>query len=209
MTEEEAQAWLRESLAVSRETWEKLDAFRGLLLAENEAQNLISRATVPHVWARHIVDSAQLITLAQSRGRGWLDLGSGPGLPGIVLAILSDDPVHLVEMRKGRVAFLETAASTLGLRHVQVHGCKVEALRIAPVDVITARAFAPLGKLFALAHRFSTAKTCWVLPKGKSARTELESVAGTWQGVFHVKHSLTDPDSDILVAEGVRKTGNA
>lgn len=78
---------------VSRETWEKLDGYVQILLSEMDQQNLIAESTRDHVWARHIADSAQLLTLADSAGEGlWIDLGSGAGLPAIVIAILSDRP---------------------------------------------------------------------------------------------------------------------
>lgn len=209
MTEDEAKAWLRDHLSVSRETEERLAAFAALVAEENERQNLVSAATIPHIWSRHILDSAQLLALADQRSGAWLDLGSGPGFPGIVIAILTGGAVHLVEERKGRVAFLERACAALGLEQARVHGCKVERLAIPPVDIITARAFAPLGKLFTLAHSFSTQKTLWLLPKGKSAHAELASVRGTWQGVFHVKQSITDAEAAIITATGVRRTGKA
>jgi 16S rRNA (guanine527-N7)-methyltransferase len=209
ISEDEARDWLRTTLSVSRETEARLAAFVDLVVAENEQQNLVSAATIPHIWARHILDSAQLLVLAEGRSGAWLDLGSGPGFPGIVLAILTGGPVHMVEERKARVAFLERACEALGLDQARVHGCKVQRLSLPPVDVITARAFAPLPKLFALAHGFSTQKTLWVLPKGKSAHAELESVRGTWQGMFHVKQSITDADSAIITATGVRRTGKA
>lgn len=208
MTEDEARSWFRKALSVSRETEAQLEAFAALVVEENARQNLVSAATLPHIWARHMVDSGQLVTLANAGSdAAWLDLGSGPGFPGIVIAILCGGPVHLVEERKGRIAFLERVAYTLGLTNVHVHGCKVERLKIAPVDVITARAFAPLPKLLTLAHSFSTQKTLWLLPKGKSAHAELESVRGTWQGVFHVKQSITDAEAAIITATGVRRAG--
>ena len=208
MTEDEARSWFRTALSVSRETEAQLEAFAALVVEENARQNLVSTATLPYIWARHMVDSGQLVALAGAASdAAWLDLGSGPGFPGIVLAILCGGPVHLVEERKGRIAFLERVAETLGLANVHVHGCKVERLSLPPVDIITARAFAPLPKLFTLAHSFSTQKTLWLLPKGKSAHAELESVRGTWQGVFHVKQSITDAEAAIITATGVRRAG--
>lgn len=204
MTEDEAQAWLRDQLHVDDGRMAKLAAFADMVIAENEHQNLISPGSVARIWARHIVDSAQLAAIAAGEG-GWLDLGTGAGFPGIVVAILRDGPVHCVEARKGRVAFLERAADTLGLSNVNLHLCRLEALHTAPAMVISARAFAPLPKLLSLAHRFSTENTLWLLPKGRSAQSELESVRTTWQGLFHVKQSVTDPDSGILVAKGVRR----
>ncbi len=206
MTEEDAQDWLRQTLNVSRETLDKLARYRTLVLEGAEEQNLIARSTFDVFWTRHIVDSAQLLPLAAEAGEGdWLDLGSGAGMPGLVIACLSGRPMHLVEERRGRIAFLNRAIAELDLPHAQVFGCKVQALRHASAAIISARAFAPLPKLFELAHSFSTQKTVWLLPKGRSARDELVNAQHNWQGTFHVKPSLTDSEAAILVATGVRK----
>jgi 16S rRNA (guanine527-N7)-methyltransferase len=207
VTEDEAKIWLVDTLGVSRETKAQLDAFRQMVIAENAHQNLVSAASIPHFWVRHIVDSAQLLAFVGGDGKpdaAWLDLGTGAGFPGMVIAILRNAPIHLVEERRKRHEFLAQSASTLGLDHVTVHGCRVETLNIPPVGVISARAFAPLPKLFAAALPFSRKKTVWLLPKGRSAKEELESARSAWQGVFHVKQSLTDPDAAIIVATGVR-----
>ncbi len=206
MTEDEAQDWLRSELRVSRETLDKLGRYRSLVLAGAEEQNLIARSTFDVFWTRHIVDSAQLVPLSEGVGPGdWLDLGSGAGMPGIIVAILSKRPVHLVEERRGRVAFLNRVIQELDLANAQVFGCKVQALKHKPAAIISARAFAPLPKLFELAHSFSTQKTLWLLPKGRSAREEVESARENWQGAFHVKQSLTDSEAAIVVATDVRK----
>lgn len=206
MTEDEAQDWLRSELRVSRETLDKLGRYRSLVLAGAEEQNLIARSTFDVFWTRHIVDSAQLVPLSEGVGPGdWLDLGSGAGMPGIIVAILSKRLVHLVEERRGRVAFLNRVIQELDLANAQVFGCKVQALKHKPAAIISARAFAPLPKLFELAHSFSTQKTLWLLPKGRSAREEVESARENWQGAFHVKQSLTDSEAAIVVATDVRK----
>lgn len=206
MTEDDARAWLAETLHVSRETLDQLEAYRAMVLAETAHQNLIARSTFDVFWTRHIVDSAQLMLHLDGAPEGdWLDLGAGAGLPGIVIALLGTRTVHLVEERKGRIGFLQRVVEGLGLANAQVHGCKVEALRLAPASIITARAFAPLPKLLDLGARFSRPETLWLLPKGRSAREEVEKVRGTWQGVFHVKHSITDAEAAIIVAQGVRK----
>ncbi len=206
MTEDDARAWLAETLHVSRETLDQLAAYRAMVLAETAHQNLIARSTFDVFWTRHIVDSAQLMLHLDGAPEGdWLDLGAGAGLPGIVIALLGTRTVHLVEERKGRIGFLQRVVEGLGLANAQVHGCKVEALRLAPAAIITARAFAPLPKLLDLGARFSRPETLRLLPKGRSAREEVEKVRGTWQGVFHVKHSITDAEAAIIVAQGVRK----
>jgi 16S rRNA (guanine527-N7)-methyltransferase len=211
MTEEEAVAWLKHDLGVSRETMERLDALRGLVLAENERQNLIGAASIPHFWARHIVDSAQLLPhlWQEKQDDAWLDLGTGAGFPGLVVALLRNAPVHLVEARRRRHEFLREVVAQLGMDHVTVHGCRVESLLLPPMGVISARAFAPMPKLLQLGSRFSRNGTVWLLPKGRSAKEEVESARVSWQGVFHVKQSITDPEAAIVVATGVRSKGRA
>ncbi len=208
MNEAEAKAWLIDAMDVSRETLEQLDALRALVIAENEKQNLISAASIPYFWTRHIVDSAQLLTLANDDDcENWLDLGTGAGFPGMVIAILRGFPVTLVESRRRRTDFLSESAEKLGLVHVDVCGGRLETLPSAPFSVISARAFAPLHRLLPLAHSFSTTKTVWLLPKGRGAREEIESIKDAWRGMFHVKQSLTDPTSAIIVATQVAKKG--
>ena len=205
MDEARAKAWLAD-LGVSRETRERLDQFVALLREENARQNLVSAASLDQVYARHIVDSIQLWQLAPE-ARSWLDLGSGAGLPGLILAILSDAPVTLVESRRLRAEWLQRATETLRLSNVRVEAARLELVKSFPVAVIAARAFAPLPKLFALAHRFSTEETLWILPKGRSAVEELASVAATWHGMFHMEPSITDSDSAIIVARHVKPKG--
>lgn len=208
MTEDEARAWIAAQWDVSRETWAKLDRYIALLFAAMEQQNLIAESTRDHVWARHIVDSAQLLPLAAAAADGpWIDLGSGAGLPGIVVAILSDRPVTLVESRRKRIDFLEAAAANVGLRHVAIFGGRVETVPAAQAAVISARAYAPLPRLLDSAVHLSTEKTLWLLPKGRNAENELEAIRPTWQGAFHVERSVTDPESAIIVAHSVKRKG--
>ena len=205
MTEDEAKAWLLETRGVSRETFDKLDALRHLVLAESLQQNLISAASADLMWARHIVDSAQLIPLAGANKGPWLDLGTGAGFPGLVVAILESRPVILVESRRKRVEFLKSVVDTLDLKNVIMHGGRLEQLSDRPASVISARAFAPLSKLLDAAFRYSRNGTVWVLPKGRSAREELETITHSWQGVFHVEQSITDTDAAIIVARDVKR----
>ena len=204
MTEQEAQDWLRDNFDVSRETWEKLELFLRLLVEEMDRQNLISKASAEHIWARHVVDSAQLLLLARQKqgGKLWLDLGTGAGFPGMIVALLSNYEVHMVESRARRVAFLEHMVSQLAMTNASIIGRRLEAIDSFPVDIISARAFAPLDKLLSLSHRFSTEKTVWLLPKGKNAVRELKGLSPKRQKMFHVEHSLTDPDAGILVGIG-------
>jgi len=203
MTEEEARAWLQDR-DVSRGTMDRLARFADLVLAENNQQNLISKSTEPHIWARHVVDSAQLFFLAPDSD-SWHDLGSGPGFPGIVIAILSDAPITLIEPRRRRVEFLQGVIDQLGLVHAIVDPRRAEQSRRPPADTLTARAYAPLDRIFASAGHLATANARWVLPKGRNAVSELEATRKTWHGVFHVEQSVTDRDSSIIVATQVRR----
>jgi len=187
---------------VSRETVEKLEAYVALLKDENERQNLVSAASLGDVWDRHVIDSAQLVRFGPDAKAAWVDVGSGPGLPGIVIACLVDGPVTLVEPRRLRADFLHKVAESLDLR-VSVACAKVERVE-GCFDVITGRAVAQLGKFFEISNHLSTGKSRWVLPKGRSAQSELADVRRAWQGVFHVERSVTDAESFIVVATGVR-----
>lgn len=187
---------------VSRETFEKLDAYVKLLREENERQNLVSAATLEQAWDRHIIDSAQLIRYEPAPGSAWIDIGSGAGLPGIVVACLVAGPVTLVEPRRLRSEFLHKVCESLVL-HATVHCSRAERVE-GRFDVITARAVAPLTKLLKISAHLSTRKTVWALPKGRNAEGELAEAKRTWQGAFHVERSVTDADSLIVVATGVR-----
>lgn len=206
MDEAGARAWLRDTFDVSRETLARLDDFIDLLRQENERQNLVSRSTLDQVWNRHIADSAQLLLHAPPRAEHWLDLGTGAGFPGLIVGLLHTGPVTLVEQRAKRAAFLREAAAALGLpTRTRIVQSRIETVEASPFDVISARAFAPLDRLFALGERFATTKTRWVLPKGKNANSELEAAESSWQGEFRLEPSRTDADSSIVVAEGVRR----
>lgn len=206
MTEDEARAWLI-AKNVSRETLGLLEAYVELLLQEAERQNLISESTKDHIWSRHIVDSAQLLDWApeNTSGGDWIDLGSGAGLPGIVIALLSDWKVVLIESRRKRIEFLEVAVHQLGLANVVVEGSRTEKLSVPKAaSVISARAFAPLPKLFEAAYHLADAGTFWLLPKGKSWQSDVEAASQQWKGTFHVEQSVTDSESAIVIARGVR-----
>jgi 16S rRNA (guanine527-N7)-methyltransferase len=202
VTEQEARAQLH----VSRETLDRLDGFVALLREETAHQNLVSRVSLDHVWARHILDSAQLARFAPPGARNWIDLGTGAGFPGLVVALLHPARITMVEPRKLRADFLQRAADLLGVADkVEIRCAKVEAIAATPADVISARAFAPLGRIFALAARFSTDETVWILPKGRTAQTELEAASASWQGGFRLEPSLTDADARIIVGRGVHR----
>lgn len=202
MTEAEALEWLTTSRGVSRETIEKLESFVAFLKREAVSQNLVSASTLEHIWARHIADSAQLLSFVTDgpRPTNWIDLGSGAGFPGLIIALLSDYEVTLVESRARRIDYLQRAVDMLDLAgRVTVAGTTLEKVPTAPYSVISARAFAPLPKLFTLAARFSTNNTLWLLPKGRNAAIEWEDARNAWMGEFTVEQSITDSEAGILV----------
>lgn len=188
---------------------ERLDTLVASLREENLRQNLVSAASLDHVWQRHIADSAQLLDHVSREtldGALWMDLGAGAGFPGLVIAAMRPEVrVLLVESRRRRVEWLESIIEKLDLSRGSVAGTRLEMLEGPPARVISARAFAPLEKLLRLSARFSTADTCWVLPKGRSAALELQGVSGKWQRLFHVEQSATDPEAAILVGRGTVK----
>ncbi|MEG3088426.1 16S rRNA (guanine(527)-N(7))-methyltransferase RsmG [Sphingomonas sp. PB4P5] len=175
-----------------------------LLRDEAAHQNLVSAATLEMMWARHIVDSAQLIPLAEGTPGVWTDIGSGAGFPGLVVAILRDDPMILIEPRKRRVDFLRSAAEALGLDNVTVEAAKSQNVD-AKATIISARAVASISALLEAARHIGTPATKWLLPKGLSAREEVAQAQRSWHGTFHVEHSITDPKSLIVIAQGVSR----
>ena len=191
---------------VSRETFEKLKLFAALIVETNRSQNLVAATSIPDLWERHILDGAQLYGLGGGAG-SWCDIGSGPGLPGLVIAIIGDVPITLIEPRRLRAEFLRLTIGQLGLTHVTVEQRKVEQVS-GKYDYITARAVARLGKLFAMANHLAHDGTRWVLPKGESVKSELDEAGQTWQGEFRLVPSQTHEKAAIVIAEHVRRRGN-
>jgi 16S rRNA (guanine527-N7)-methyltransferase len=188
---------------VSRETFARIEKYVELLRREAVRQNLISASTVETVWDRHVLDSAQLVQFEPKPGSAWVDIGSGAGLPGLVVACLVDGPVALVEPRRLRAEFLQKMIVALDLS-ARVSVQQVNAQRAqGKYDVISARAVASLSKLFEISQHLSTGNTVWALPKGRSALEELAEAQQAWQGVFHVERSVTDDESYIVVGTGV------
>lgn len=187
----------------------RLEALATMLASENQLQNLVAEASLASVWVRHYADSAQLLThVPRETSSPWLDLGTGAGFPGLVIAILRPEcEVVMVESRARRIEWLQRVCDRLELENASVAGMRLEALPSRPFRAISARAFAPLPKLLELSARFSTRESVWLLPKGRSARQELQELKG-WNHLFHVEQSLTDADSGIIVGTLAGKKGN-
>ena len=191
--------------SVPRETFGRLERYVALLLEGNQHQNLIASGTEGSLWTRHILDGAQLLFLG-GEGGSWLDIGSGPGLPGLVIAILGGRPMTLNEPRRLRAEFLRHVVADLQLQDVDVADCKVERLS-GGFDRITARAVASLDRLFAMSCHLAHSETKWVLPKGERAESELDEARRTWQGSFYLVPSRTHPASAVVIAEHVERRG--
>ena len=181
-----------------------LEALSAELINENQRQNLISRPSEAQMWVRHIADSAQLLRLVprETPSRPWLDLGTGAGFPGLVIAALRPEwKIVLVESRARRVEWLEHMVRELDLGNCRVEGRRLELVEPFKASVISARAFAPLEKLLSLSAPFSTKATTYLLPKGRSAAQELQAMPRKIRGMFHVEQSLTDEEAGIIVSK--------
>lgn len=199
LCEDAAVRWVRDQPSITAETIERLECFVQMLKVENELQNLVSKSSLHQVWQRHIVDSLQLLAMASGPTISkWLDLGTGAGFPGLVIAACDPDvKMTLVESRSRRVEWLRRAAGALGLKNVHVEGQRLELVLAERFDIISARAFAPMTTLIPEAARFSTKETVWILPKGKTAANDLATL-NDWDHTFHVEQSITDPQAGIV-----------
>lgn len=182
---------------VSRETLERFEAYAALLEKWGRRINLVSRAGMVDIWRRHMLDSAQIFKLLPLTHRRLLDLGSGAGFPGLVLAILGVEGVELVESDGRKCAFLAEAARAAGVT-VTIHNERIEALAASPADIITARALAPLDKLLQYAAPFWASHTCLIALKGAHIDKELTAAAKCWIMEVESHPSLTDPNGTIL-----------
>ncbi|MGL4525362.1 MAG: 16S rRNA (guanine(527)-N(7))-methyltransferase RsmG [Aestuariivirga sp.] len=187
---------------VSRETMALLERYVALLQKWNPAINLIAKSTLGEIWDRHIVDSAQLAKFLSDNPAKWLDLGSGGGLPGLVLAILAremspDTSFHLVESDQRKATFLRQASRELDLP-VTVHAARIEALAPMDADVVSARALAPLAALCGFAQRHLREGGIAVFPKGASYESEVDEARASWR--FHIEEleSMTNKDARLL-----------
>ena len=188
-------------LNVSRETLSKLDGFGKLVQKWTVKINLISKLSAEDLWERHILDSAQIFELAPSKGR-WVDLGSGGGFPGIVVAILSqgansDHEVILVESDQRKAVFLRTAIRELAL-NVTVLSERIEEIPPLKADILSARALAELTDLCDFAALHLAPDGLALFPKGEKWQKEIESAQDVWSCSFNAIKSRSNPDAAIL-----------
>jgi 16S rRNA (guanine527-N7)-methyltransferase len=200
---------------VARETIHRLERYAALLAHWQKSTNLVASATLPRLWSRHFADSAQIRGLAPE-ARLWLDLGSGAGFPGLVVAILQTGQpgfrMHLVESNHKKCAFLaEVVRETKA--PVDIHAVQIEQLgesahRLEP-DVISARALAPLPRLFELAQPFVGPETRGLFLKGRDAEAEVEAAKVAWDFAALLYPSLTSAESQIVEVRALRPRDKA
>ena len=187
---------------VSRETLSLLERLSDLVKKWNKSINLISKSTVPNLWERHILDSAQIFYANHGNFKKWLDIGSGAGFPGLVLAILAkeeniDGEIVLVESDKRKCAFLYTVRRDLNL-NLSIINKRIEECDPQNADIISARALANLTKLFDLSFNHKCENTTFIFPKGRSWQEELVAAEKTWNFSWEAVNSITDSQAVVL-----------
>ena len=197
-------------MPVSRETQERLEVFIGQLLLSLEQFNLVAESTIPLIWTRHVADSLQLVALAPD-ARVWVDFGSGAGFPGIPVACaLADKPgamVHLIESVGKKANFLREVVRATGIP-AQVHQMRAEKFGEScaeAVDVVTARALAPLKTLCDQAFPLIGKGALGLFPKGQDVEAELTEAAKYWRLEASLVPSVTSPASRIVVLRGLKR----
>jgi 16S rRNA (guanine527-N7)-methyltransferase len=193
---------------VSRETLARLEDYVRLLAAWNRRINLVGRTTIGEVWHRHILDSAQLLRHIPPGARRLADLGSGAGLPGLILAILGVPEVHLIESDRRKAVFLAEAIRITAAPAI-LHAQRIEHMPPIPVDVLTARACANLSDLLRLAAPFIGPKTVCLFHKGRGIAAELTVAEKDWNMRVATLPSVTDKSGCIVKLEGVSRVERA
>jgi 16S rRNA (guanine527-N7)-methyltransferase len=193
-----------ELVPVSRETLGRLEAYADLLSRWSPRINLVGRDTLADLWRRHILDSAQLHRFIPSAAQNLIDLGSGAGLPGLVLAILGVPGIELVEADSRKAAFLREAARVAGAE-VTIRPCRIQAVPPHPVAIVTARACAPLDRLLDLAAPFLAPGSLCLFPKGERFDKELTLARKAWTMNVSVEQSLSDRRGVVLRLQQVAR----
>jgi 16S rRNA (guanine527-N7)-methyltransferase len=189
---------------VSRDTLARLEAYAGLLAAWSARINLVASSTLADPWRRHFLDSAQLFPLIPPGTDSLIDLGSGAGFPGLVLAIMGVPGVELVESDARKCAFLREAARVSGAA-VTIHNARIETIPSHPVAVVSARGCAPLDRLLFYSQRFIGPDTACLFPKGEQAGQEVALAQQQWEFDVATHPSRTDPRGAILCLSRVRR----
>jgi 16S rRNA (guanine527-N7)-methyltransferase len=192
---------------VSRESLNRLEIYVDLLLGWQKHINLIAPSTIPEIWQRHIVDSLQLIPLIPAGTKAIADLGSGAGLPALVLAASQQATVHMFEANGKKAAFLSEALRQMkcdGVVHRERLEMRAQPKNMPRVEVITARAFAPMPLLLDMADPFMRFGAIGLFHKGQDIATELSEAAKTWNINYESHISVVDPQSVILAVKEIK-----
>ena len=194
---------------VSRETLDRLIRYGDLLSKWNPAINLVSKSTLPEMWTRHFADSAQLLDIADLDDGTWVDLGSGGGFPGMIVAILAAEKrpglmVTCVESDQRKATFLRTVARETEI-DVDVTADRIETLAPLGADVVSARALAPLPALIGYANRHLAPKGIALFLKGTGQAKEIDPALASWAFHLDTVPSRTDPQSTILKLRSIRR----
>ncbi|NKB55465.1 MAG: 16S rRNA (guanine(527)-N(7))-methyltransferase RsmG [Alphaproteobacteria bacterium] len=187
---------------VSRETLERLTLYSGLLRKWAQRVNLVGKSTLDDVWRRHMLDSAQLLTHIPAASQNLVDLGSGAGFPGMVLAIMGVPDVHLIESNAKKCAFLREVARLTGAP-VTIHNVRIEAPPPLKADVVTARALAPMPLLFEYAQSYLGPNSICLFLKGRGVEEELTELRKIWNIRENRYRSVTDTEGFILRLEAL------
>lgn len=198
-----------EAMGVSRETLERFEVWRALLARWNAKVNLVGPSTLAQFWRRHALDSAQLVDLAPETATRWIDFGSGAGLPGIAIALTLADrgrafALTVVEANAKKAAFLREAARATGAQ-VTVAAARLETLTTHPVDVVTARAFAPLDRLLTYAEPWRSDETVGLFLKGKDVDEEIAAAEARWRFTWNKTESRAGGGGVTLRVEDWRR----
>ena len=193
----------REATAVSHETLSRLETFADMLVRWQSRVNLVSAASLDDPWRRHFLDSTQLFALIPDKCARLVDLGSGAGFPGLVLAIMGAPGVELIEANGRKCAFLREVARATATEVTVTQG-RIENIEARPADVVTARACAPLDKLLGYVHRFLAEGGTALLLKGARVGEELTPAAKSWTMDAARRPSLSDPAGTVLQITNLR-----
>ena len=199
---------MQSHLNVSRETIDKLMTYEVQLLKWQRAVNLVSKSTLPDLWTRHMLDSAQLLKYIENDTKTIVDMGSGGGFPGMVLAMTGRFVVHFIDSDQKKIEFLRNVSRETNTK-IHLHCCRLERAPEISADLVTARALAPLEKLLSYAEPFSHAKTQCLFLKGATWDEEIACIKQDWHVKFSTYNSITDPNGVILKVENFKNAGKS
>lgn len=191
----------------NKQAQQKLELYIQLLNKWNAKINLVSPATLPKAWERHILDSAQIFPFIENHPGPLLDMGSGAGFPGMVLAMMGKNDVHLVESDVRKTVFLQEV-SRESKTPVHIHNTRIENIAPQPFEIITSRALADLKTLLNYARPFLSQNTICAFLKGENAKKEIEDTKKDWQMDIESVTSMTSEDGQILLIKNLRGTNH-